>query len=333
MRRANGNRAVAMYFWCVVEITGHAHGLFNPVPPRSTFGAQPRLPPCPSFPTIRSIARQSLKPGAQDCERLNAWLRKKSVLLGEGCAEVTPVDFGLGLAAVRDVDAHTVVIDVPQHAIICEATWSEGMDDAAAAQIQAMLYDAWGWGGGGGGLEVGDALLSVRLLHEKALGDDSAWAPYIAALPQDLSDSPVQWSGEEVKTLLHGLLMADDALALRRAIDSTFLLLDSTCFKVLNQEFPACCPLRRAQARFYRVSSPRHPERHSLFAHPIARRRCLACFRRTPSPSPPGVGPWERASAAAFRQHPYQVVASFPVLVPCSCKSDNLFKSTQKPPD
>jgi hypothetical protein len=29
--------------------------------------------------------------------------------------------------------------------------------------------------------------------------------------------------------------MADDALALRRAIDSTFLLLDSTCFKVLNQ--------------------------------------------------------------------------------------------------
>jgi hypothetical protein len=77
--------------------------------------------------------------------------------------------------------------------------------------------------------------LSVRLLHEKALGDDSAWAPYIAALPADLSDSPVQWSGEEVKTLLHGLLMADDALALRRAIDSTFLLLDSTCFKVLNQ--------------------------------------------------------------------------------------------------
>jgi hypothetical protein len=56
--------------------------------------------------------------GAQDCERLNAWLREKAVLLGEGCVKVTPLDFGLGLAAVCDVDAHTMVIDVPQHAII-----------------------------------------------------------------------------------------------------------------------------------------------------------------------------------------------------------------------
>ena len=29
------------------------------------------------------------------------------MVLGERCAKVTPVDFGLGLAAVRDVDAHT----------------------------------------------------------------------------------------------------------------------------------------------------------------------------------------------------------------------------------
>ena len=108
----------AMYFWCAVEITGHARGLFNPITPRTTFAAPPRLRPCPSF---RSIAQHSLKrdiSGAQDCERLNAWLREKAVLLGEGCVKVTPVDFGLGLAAVCDVDAHTMVIDVPQHAII-----------------------------------------------------------------------------------------------------------------------------------------------------------------------------------------------------------------------
>ena len=73
---------------------------------------------------------------------------------------------------------------------------------------------------------------AVRILHEKALGEASSWAPYIMALPTDLSDSPVHWSPEEVSTLLQGLLMAEDTLALMNSIESSFCLLDSICFKV-----------------------------------------------------------------------------------------------------
>jgi len=75
-------------------------------------------------------------------------------------------------------------------------------------------------------------LLAVRLLHEKTRGNTSAWAPYLAALPVDLSDSPVLWTATDVTELLVGVVMGDDALSLRRSIDSSFSLLSSVCFKV-----------------------------------------------------------------------------------------------------
>ncbi len=42
--------------------------------------------------------------------------------------------------------------------------------------------------------------MALFLLHERAKGAASRWAPYIAALPAD-SGSPVQWSEEELKDL------------------------------------------------------------------------------------------------------------------------------------
>ena len=285
----------------IALVLGNAHGLLGLISCRA-----PAVAPRPPFRApARRTALHVLKcsaAGAQGraedaIERLNAWLRTKEVFPEEGCVEVARVDYGLGLCAVRELDANAVAVDVPQHAVISEAAWSEGMDEAAAGRVQAMLYDAWGWGGGGGGLEVGDILLAVRLLHEKALGEDSAWAPYIAALPSDLSDSPLQWSSEEVQTLLRGLLMADDASALRRAIDSSFSLLDSTCFQVLRQQIPP--PVLRLSRLTPAVA---HICGCSACACclPFSRRRCLPRFRRTSSPSPPGAGPWARRSAAAF---------------------------------
>ena len=140
--------------------------------------------------------------------------------------------WGLGLRARRDIAVGEVIIDVPGSGIISEAAWSEGMDAEAALRVQSVLYDAWGWGGGGGGgLEVGDILLAVRLLHERSLDKASSWAPYVAALPDDLSDSPLQWDEASVSSLLHGVMMAGDALALKRSIDVSFSLLDSVCFQ------------------------------------------------------------------------------------------------------
>lgn len=42
--------------------------------------------------------------------------------------------------------------------------------------------------------------IALLLLHERAKGAASAWAPYLAALPAD-SGSLVQWSEEELAEL------------------------------------------------------------------------------------------------------------------------------------
>ena len=78
---------------------------------------------------------------------------------------------GLGLQAQDNLKAGQVALDVPAHGIISEATWAGSLDADAARTVQAILSDAFGWGGGGG-LEVGDILLAIRLLHEQSLGAD-----------------------------------------------------------------------------------------------------------------------------------------------------------------
>ena len=166
---------------------------------------------------------------------LNSWLQSKGIT--ESMVRVAKSSFGgLGLEAKQDLTAGQVAIDVPGPCIISEACWSDGVETEAACRVQALVYDAFSWGGGGG-LEVGDVLLALRLLHEKGLGAESDFEPYIASLPRDLSDSPLQWGTEDINGLLGPMLMGQDALALKRAIGSSFALLNAS-FQMMPSAFP-----------------------------------------------------------------------------------------------
>lgn len=57
--------------------------------------------------------------------------------------------------------------------------------------------------------------MALFLLHERAKGASSRWAPYLAALPAD-SGSPVQWSEEDLKEL-QGSQALQTAMAYRCA--------------------------------------------------------------------------------------------------------------------
>jgi SET domain-containing protein 6 len=43
--------------------------------------------------------------------------------------------------------------------------------------------------------------LIIAVMYEKALGATSAWAPYLAFLPADMSHMPLYWSDEELEQL------------------------------------------------------------------------------------------------------------------------------------
>ena len=171
-------------------------------------------------------------------ENLNGWLRDRGDLPAAGGCAVAVGSWGLGLRAREALGAGDVAVEIGAESIICEATWADGMDPEAAELVQSVVYDAWGWGGRGGVLEAGDVLLAVRLLHERALGAESAFAPYIDALPADVSGAPVQWEPQEIQALLAGMLMADDALALHNSMQEAFALLRSLCFQAMPVAFP-----------------------------------------------------------------------------------------------
>jgi hypothetical protein len=78
------------------------------------------------------------------------------------------------------------------------------MDAAAAARVEEVVHDSCEWGARGGMLDHREVRLAVRLLYEKARGDKSVWAAYLAVLPSDLGGSPLLWSAEEVNSLLSG---------------------------------------------------------------------------------------------------------------------------------
>jgi len=226
--------AEAMLPGCQVSHTWHLAGL-HLAPPAgrgtSVTGSLGR----------RSSARRALDlvcgTRSSDCaiQRLNTWLLNRGVLTEDGGVRVARSGFGgLGLQAQEDLHAGQVALDVPAHGIISEAGWAGSLDADAACRVQAIMYDAFGWGGGGG-LEVGDILLAIRLLHEQGLGAASEWAPYITALPP-ASDSPLYWSAEDLR-LLGPMLMADDAAELKRAIDASFALL-RVSFQMMPAVFP-----------------------------------------------------------------------------------------------
>ena len=171
-------------------------------------------------------------------EKLNGWLRDRGELPAVGGCAVAVGSWGLGLRAREALGAGDVAVEVGAESIISEATWADGMDPEAAQLVQSVVYDAWGWGGRGGVLEAGDVLLAVRLLHERALGAASAFAPYMDALPADVSGAPVQWEPQEIQALLAGMLMADDALALHNSMQEAFALLRSLCFQAMPVAFP-----------------------------------------------------------------------------------------------
>lgn len=174
--------------------------------------------------------------GSDTVARLNNWLQDQGILDASTIRVTNSSLGGLGLEAQEALKAGQVAIDVPRHSVIAEACWSDGIEADAACRVQALVYDTFAWGGAGG-LEAGDVLLALRLLHELGLGAASNFEPYITSLPRDLSDSPLQWDAEEIDRLLGPMLMAQDALALKRAVDSSFALLNVS-FQIMPSAFP-----------------------------------------------------------------------------------------------
>lgn len=183
-----------------------------------------------------SVGGSSEQVGSDTVACLNNWLQNQGILDASTIRVSNSSLGGLGLEAQEAFKAGQVAIDVPRHSVIAEACWSDGIEADAACRVQALLYDTFAWGGGGG-LEAGDVLLALRLLHELRLGAASNFEPYITALPRDLSDSPLQWDAEEIDRLLGPMLMAQDALALKRAVDSSFALLNVS-FQMMPSAFP-----------------------------------------------------------------------------------------------
>ncbi|KAI7846455.1 hypothetical protein COHA_000066 [Chlorella ohadii] len=111
-------------------------------------------------------------------EGLSAWL----AAAGVDAAKQAVAPAAAGLVCTRPVKAGEQLFAVPAAAWITAET-------ATQSDIGQHLQGLEPW-----------LAVALFLLHERAKGAASRWAPYLAALPAD-SGSPVQWGEEDLKEL------------------------------------------------------------------------------------------------------------------------------------
>eukprot|EP00899_Mesostigma_viride_P018362 jgi/Mesvir1/26527/Mv16182-RA.1 len=129
----------------------------------------------------RSVAQATQRPVRSPC--FEEFLEREGITgLGdsEGALCITPVpEGGRGLVATRDLRAGEVVLTVPISACLSDED-----------EKGAPLYEGAFW----------SIKLAARLLRERAKGDASRWAAYIAHLPQSMA-TPLTFQWESLQAI------------------------------------------------------------------------------------------------------------------------------------
>eukprot|EP00793_Prasinoderma_coloniale_P003075 PRCOL_00006542-RA len=113
---------------------------------------------------------------------------------------------GWGLAAARPVAAGETLITLPRSLAL---TYGPGSDPALLAMIAKVPEELW------------SVRLALALLAERAKGDASRWAPYIATLPASYPGCPIFWGAEDLKALQYPPLAAQVAKRCKFLLDFT----------------------------------------------------------------------------------------------------------------
>eukprot|EP00741_Cyanophora_paradoxa_P011260 tig00020554_g10878.t1 len=129
---------------------------------------------------------------------------------------------GRGLLSKRKIKREEMIVDVPAKLLMNEET-------ARASVIGGPLE----------GVELDEfVVIALHLLHERSLGADSFWAPYIRALP-DFVDAAVFWEESRLERLLKGSPVILAARRLRAQVEGAFASLEREIFAQHRDIFPA----------------------------------------------------------------------------------------------
>lgn len=131
-----------------------------------------------------------------------------------------------------------VVIEVPAAMMITEETAMEGLGEMGG-MLKGMLQDMLAWEQRNPSfVELGDALIALRLMFEKAVGEGSALKPYVDMLPGNLDTIPLFWSVEERERLLRGTMILRDTQNLSDSIDAQYGMLYDLVIGTFPEIFP-----------------------------------------------------------------------------------------------
>jgi len=166
----------------------------------------------------------------------NEFLRERGIF-GSDNVEIGPCGaLGMGLVAKRPISGNQeVVVEVPPSMMITEDTAMEGTGEAGML-LKAMLQDLMGFQPQSA-VELGDALIALRLMYERAAGDASALFPYVRMLPESL-DMPLFWPQAERERLLKGCLILEDTQALEETITGQYDFINDMVLGMFPEKFP-----------------------------------------------------------------------------------------------
>ena len=114
---------------------------------------------------------------------------------------------GFGLKAEEAVVANETLMEVPASALLSLKTASEGKLKGVVEELLRSNCSA-------------NSVLALHLLHERSLGESSAFHPYIESLPRTF-DLPLAWSAEELEEL-NGTQLLPRVLQQKQAIRAEY---------------------------------------------------------------------------------------------------------------
>jgi SET domain-containing protein 6 len=112
------------------------------------------------------------------------WMKREGIECSDALDLTVSTSQGLAIRALADLKVGDAVARIPK--LTCLTIMTSGARD----MIQ------------GAGLD-GSLGLAVAVMYERSLGEQSPWAPYLAALPEQ-EPIPLVWSADEVEELLRG---------------------------------------------------------------------------------------------------------------------------------
>lgn len=141
----------------------------------------------------------------EDCNDFLPWLEHKAGAEISSALSIGKASYGMALYAFEDIQTGDCLLKVPYSVQLAP--------DNLPPEITCLLGD-----------EVGNvAKVALLILHEKNLGQNSEWAPYInrLPLPEDLHSS-IFWSDEELEMIRPSALY-EETLRQKKQIEKSFL--------------------------------------------------------------------------------------------------------------